>query len=60
MAWSTRSRFKPHIIIVASSMPSGRSWAWRMLSAGKLRMELSSLMVPLSESTAFACICKWT
>ncbi len=38
----------------ASSMASGRSCAWRMLSAGRLRMDASSLMVPESESTARA------
>ena len=35
-------------------MPSGRSCASRILSAGKLRIDDSSVMVPLSEITARA------
>ena len=46
----TRSRFRPVIITAASSIPSGRSWASRMFSAGKFRIEDSSVIVPLSES----------
>jgi hypothetical protein len=37
---------------VVSSIPSGLSCAWRIVTAGKLRIELSSAIVPLSEITA--------
>ncbi len=41
-------------------MPSGRSWASRMFSAGKLRIDDSSVIVPLSDSTARAWVCSFT
>ncbi len=57
---ATRRHASPTSITAPSSIASGRSWAWRMLSAGKLRIEDSSLIVPLSDSTARALICKCT
>jgi hypothetical protein len=56
----TRATLSPVIITDASSIASGRSWASRMLSAGKSRMDDSSLIVPLSDSTARAESCSFT
>ena len=44
----------------ASSMPSGRSCAWRIITAGKPRMEDSSVSVPLSDSVQSAFVCSLT
>ena len=45
-------------VALPAQAPSGRSCASRMFRAGKLRMEDSSVMVPLSERTARECICR--
>lgn len=44
----TLSAFSPHIISVPSSMPSGLSCAWRIVTAGKYNIEDSAVFVPLS------------
>ena len=59
-ASSTRSFFSPLMIRVPTSIPSGRSWALRMVTAGRLSSEASSVMVPLSEITQSAAICNLT
>ena len=56
-AGSTVSAFSPHMMSVPSSVPSGRSCCWRMVTAGNFRMADSSVLVPLSESTQAAAFC---
>ena len=49
-----RGRLKPTSMTAASSKPSGRSCTSRRFNAGKFRIDDSSVIVPLSESTARA------
>ena len=50
MASMTAERRKPDMTRVPSSMPSGRSWAWRIMIAGKFKIDDSSVIVPLSDN----------
>ena len=56
---NTTSLSNPVKIMVPASWASGRSMDCRNEMAGKERMALSSLMVPLSEMVHLACICKF-
>ena len=46
----TLSFFRPDIINVPSSMPSGLSCEYLIITAGKFSIDASSVIVPLSET----------
>ena len=50
--------FMPDIMTTPSSIPSGLSWAFLIVIAGKPKIEDSSVIVPLSEITQKALICR--
>ena len=58
MDFKTSFLFIPDIITTPSSIPSGLSWAFLIVIAGKPRIEDSSVIVPLSDITQKALICK--
>ena len=58
--FNTSCLFNPVIISVPLSIPSGLSCIFLIVTAGKFKIDDSSVIVPLSEITNLELICKFT